>query len=126
MRKQRDFQYRYKRDFQLYPGVRGDWVHAWHLWPRGAPDLNLWLEIASDATVDLFKLRSEICSERKREGIEWDWSGGTWHFRHGSRDDLRCRGRLEMWSKREKSDWVKLLTMECEADAKPTLLLKNR
>ena len=81
------FQFHYKRDFELYQGVRGDWVHAWHLWPRGFPNLSMWLRIASDKSVDLFKLREVIYSERERVGIDWDLPSKSWQFRIGLEED---------------------------------------
>ena len=43
---QSNFHFSFKPDCELHQGVYGDWVHAWHLWPRGLPSYTRWLQIA--------------------------------------------------------------------------------
>ena len=95
------FHFFFKPDYELHQGVYGDWVRAWHLWPRGLPSYNPWLQIAcAEPPVDMFKLRSAIFSERQREGIEWDCYGHRWQFRPKAGSDAELRDLLEQWEMR--------------------------
>ena len=112
-----NFQYSFKPDFELYQGVYGNWVHIWHLWPRGMPSFTRWRQIACDApAVDLFKLRAAIFCERQREGIEWDCHAHRWQFRSGAGSHAELMDKLEVWEMRTCQEWLALLSENRSVD----------
>jgi len=101
-----NFHFSFKPDYELYQGVYGDWVHAWHLWPRGLPTYTRWLQIAcAEPPVDLFKLRTAIFSEREREGIGWDCHAHAWR-RVSAGSDSELRDLFELWEMRTPKEWL--------------------
>ena len=101
-----NFHFSFKPDYELYHGVYGDWVHAWHLWPRGLPTYTRWLQIAcAEPPVDLFKLRTAIFSEREREGIGWDCHAHAWR-RVSAGSDSELRDLFELWEMRTPKEWL--------------------